>query len=100
MTAVEAFTLEVKENGRVFLPVAFRHSMGVQSGDRLIARVAERGRAELVTASHAVASARGMFAHLAPEGISMADELIQERQEDMAREEGDAVESSTDDNRS
>lgn len=100
MTAVEAFTLEVKENGRVFLPVAFRQSMGVQSGDRLIARVTEKGKAELVTAGHAVASARGMFAHLAPEEVSMVDELIQQRREEVTREEGVTTESETDDNRS
>lgn len=86
MTAKEAFTLEVKENGRVFLPVAFRQSMGVQSGDRLIARVTEKGKAEVVTARHAVASARGMFAHLVSDGVSLADELVQERHEEADRE--------------
>lgn len=100
MNATEAFTLEVKENGRIFLPVAFRQSMGVQSGDRLIARVTEKGRAELVTASHAVASARGIFAHLAPDGMSMVDELIRERREEAAREEGTLIGSETDDDRS
>lgn len=100
MEAIEAFTLEVKENGRIFLPVAFRQSMGVQSGDRLIARVTEKGKAELVTAGHAVASARGMFAYLAPEGASMVDELIQERREEAAREEGKAAGRETDDDRS
>lgn len=86
MTAQEAFTLEVKENGRVFLPVAFRQSMGIHSGDRLIARVTEKGKAELVTAGHAIASARGMFAHLAVDGESLAEELIEERRQEAARE--------------
>jgi bifunctional DNA-binding transcriptional regulator/antitoxin component of YhaV-PrlF toxin-antitoxin module len=86
MTALEAFTLEVKENGRIFLPVAFRQSMGIHSGDRLIARVAEKGKAELVTAEHAIASARGMFAHLAVDGESLAEELIEERRQEAARE--------------
>lgn len=86
MTATEAFTLEVKENGRIFLPVAFRHRMGVQSGDRLIARVTEQGRAELVTAGHALATTRGMFAHLVTDGASLADELIQERRAEASRE--------------
>lgn len=97
MTGIEAFTLEVKENGRIFLPVAFRQSMGVHSGDRLIARVTEKGKAELVTASHAVASTRGIFAHLAPEGLSMVDELIRERREEVAREEGASTGSEMDD---
>ncbi|WP_152545036.1 AbrB/MazE/SpoVT family DNA-binding domain-containing protein [Deinococcus phoenicis] len=86
MSAIEAFTLEVKENGRVFLPVAFRQSMGIEPGERLIARVTEKGKAELVTAGHAVASARGMFAHLVPDGVSLADELVRERHEEAARE--------------
>lgn len=86
MTAKDAFTLELKENGRVFLPVAFRQSMGVQSGDRLIARVTEKGKAEVVTAGHAVASARGMFAHLVSDGTSLADELVSERHEEAAQE--------------
>ncbi|UQN10683.1 AbrB/MazE/SpoVT family DNA-binding domain-containing protein [Deinococcus sp. QL22] len=86
MTAKEAFTLEVKENGRVFLPVAFRQSMGIHSGDRLIVRVAEKGKAELVTAGHAIASTRGMFAHLAMNGESLADELIEERRQEAAQE--------------
>lgn len=100
MAGVEAFTLEVKENGRIFLPVAFRQSMGVQSGDRLIARVLEKGKAELVTAGHAVASARGMFAHLAPEGVSMVDELLRERREEVAWEADIATRSGMDDDRS
>lgn len=86
MATIEAFTLEVKENGRVFLPVAFRQSMGVQSGDRLIARVTEKGKAELVTARNAVVSARGMFAHLVSDGSSLAGELIQERREEAGQE--------------
>ena len=84
MTAKEAFTLEVKDNGRVFLPVAFRQQMGIDLGERLIARVTEKGKAELVTAGHAIAATRGMFAHLAE--TSMADELIQERHAEAARE--------------
>ena len=100
MTIIEAFTLEVKENGRIFLPVAFRQSMGVQSGDRLIARVTEKGKAELVTASHAVASARGMFAHLTSGGMSLVDDLIRERREEAAVEESTSMGSETDDERS
>ncbi|PNY79241.1 AbrB/MazE/SpoVT family DNA-binding domain-containing protein [Deinococcus koreensis] len=86
MTTTEAFSLEVKENGRVFLPVAFRQRLGVQSGDRLIARVTEEGKAELVTAGHALAVTRGMFAHLVTDGTSLADELIQERRAEAGRE--------------
>lgn len=86
MTAKEAFTLEVKENGRVFLPVAFRQSMGIEPGERLIACVREKGKAELVTAGHAVASARGMFAHLVSDGVSLAEELVRERHEEAERE--------------
>lgn len=81
----------------MFLPVAFRSSMGVQSGDQLIARITERGKAELVTADHAIASARGMFAYLASGGMSMADELIQERRNEAAQEEGDLTGTETDD---
>lgn len=86
MTIIEAFSLEVKENGRVFLPVAFRQRLGVQPGERLIARVTGQGRAELVTAGHALASARGLFAHLVTDGVSLADELIQERRAEAGRE--------------
>ena len=86
MTATETFPLEVEENGRVFLPVAFRLRLGVQPGDRLIARVTELGRAELVTIGHALATTRGMFAHLVTDGASLADELIQERRAEAGRE--------------
>lgn len=74
--------------------------MGVQLGDRLIARITGKGKAELVTASHAVASARGIFAHLAPEGVSMVEELLRERREEVVLEEGNVGASGTDDERS
>lgn len=84
MAAKETYTLEVKENGRIFLPVAFRQQLGVGQGERLIARVTEKGKAELVTATHAVSSTRGLYAGLSE--VSLADELIQERRAEAERE--------------
>jgi len=79
MNTPEAFTLEVKENGRIFLPVALRSLMGIHSGDRLIVTITQRGKAELVTAEHAIASTRGMFASLKTDATSFTEELSAER---------------------
>ncbi len=86
MNTVEAFTLEVKENGRVFLPVAFRSLMGLHSGDRLIVTVTQKGKAELMTAQHAITSTRGLFAARLRNEPSLADELLAERRTEASRE--------------
>lgn len=62
MTDPEPFLLVVKANGRVILPVALREEMGLAAGDRLVVLVLEKGKAELITTKHAVASTFGLFA--------------------------------------
>lgn len=80
----ETFELEVKPNGRVVLPAALRAELGLKPGDRFLVKVRDENHAELVTVRAALASVRGMFAHLP--GPSLADELIADRRAEAERE--------------
>lgn len=76
-------TVRFGPDGRVLVPVELRRALGVTPGEPLVARVIER---QLVIERRADALRRvqGRFATI-PEGVSLADELIEDR-----RREADA----------
>jgi AbrB family looped-hinge helix DNA binding protein len=71
--------------GRLVVPASLRRQLGLEPGDRLIARV-EDGRLVLEPRSAVLARVRQMFAHVPPE-VSLVDELIAERRAEAARED-------------
>jgi len=70
-------TVRFGPDGRVLVPVELRRALGVTPGEPLVARVIER---QLVIERRADALRRvqGRFATI-PEGVSLADELIEDR---------------------
>lgn len=83
----EQFSVTVGARGRVVLPAALRERLGVGEGDKLVLTVQPDGSVKLVSVRDAVRRARGLFAHLAPPGVSLVDELIAERWEEARRED-------------
>lgn len=73
-------TVRFGPDGRVLVPVELRRALGVTPGEPLVARVIER---QLVIERRADALRRvqGRFATI-PEGVSLADELIEDRRRD------------------
>jgi len=70
--------LTVARNGRVEIPASMRAELGVQQGDKLIARLMD-GVLILEPIDAAIRRAQGMVAKYVPSGSPLVDELIAER---------------------
>jgi AbrB family looped-hinge helix DNA binding protein len=71
--------------GRVVIPAAFRESLGLKEGDVLFARL-EDGEIVLLTPEAAMLRAQAIVRQFVPEGVSLVDELIEERRREAERE--------------
>jgi AbrB family looped-hinge helix DNA binding protein len=71
--------------GRVVIPAAFRESLGLKEGDVLFARL-EDGEIVLLTPEAAMRRAQAIVRQFVPEGVSLVDELIEERRREAKRE--------------
>ena len=72
------------QGGRIVLPAEFREALGVKTGDELILSLKD-DEVRVYTRRAAIKRAQGMLKHIAP-GRSLADELIQERRAEAAKE--------------
>jgi len=73
-------------DGRVVVPAPFREALGLKEGDTLIAS-AEQGKLSFLTIPAAVRRAQEMLRQFVPEGVSLVDELIQDRRREVEEEE-------------
>ena len=81
----EQYTLYLGARGRIVLPASVRSQLGLKDGDCLVLTVEADGSLRLVSLSKQVRKLQGIFKDIAP-GVSLADELIQERREESRRE--------------
>jgi bifunctional DNA-binding transcriptional regulator/antitoxin component of YhaV-PrlF toxin-antitoxin module len=84
-TEVRTYQLKVDSAGRVVLPADFRLRSAIATGDQLVADDDGAG-IRIRTVDQAIAEAQALVARLVPEGVSLVDELIAEREEEAARE--------------
>lgn len=75
-------------DGRVVIPAAFREVLAIKDGDTLIASV-EEGVLQLMTIPAAVRRAQAMVRRFVPEGVSLVDELFEDRRREVERERRD-----------
>lgn len=75
-------------DGRVVIPAAFRESLGLKEGDVLFARL-EGGEIALLTPKAAMRRAQAIVRRFIPEGVSLVDELIEDRRREAKREAED-----------
>ena len=78
---------KLAEGGRVVIPAEFRRALGIQVGDELIVRL-EKGEIRLLTLDRAIAQAQEAVRRYVPAGTSLVEELLADRREEAAREEG------------
>ena len=74
--ATTAVEVKIGEGGRLVIPSELRHQLGLNSGDRLVARV-EDGRLVLEKAETIKQRLKQRFAHLKGQGV--IDDLIADR---------------------
>ena len=82
---MDTVAVKLGTGGRVVLPVKFRKAQGVEPGDELIMALDE-GQLRIFTIGEAIKRAQGMVRRYIPDDRSLADELIQERRAESARE--------------
>ena len=80
--------LRVGPGGHVVIPAALREALGIKEGDVLFVRI-EDGELHLLTSTAAMHRAQAMVRQVVPEGVSLVDGLIAERQREAAKERGD-----------
>lgn len=77
--------VQVGSGGRVVIPAEMRTAMGVGEGDILSAQVID-GELRLLSQEMAIRKAQELVRRYIPEGVSLVDQLIEERRSEAARE--------------
>jgi len=72
--------------GRVVVPAAFREALGLSDGDTLIASIVD-GELRLLTVQAAMRRAQAIIRKFVPEGVSLVDELLEDRRREVEREQ-------------
>jgi bifunctional DNA-binding transcriptional regulator/antitoxin component of YhaV-PrlF toxin-antitoxin module len=76
------------KGGRFVVPAKFRKEMGWEAGDKLTLAVVEN-ELRVVSVKQAIRDARSFIAQHVPPGVSLVDELIRERREEVRREDAE-----------
>jgi AbrB family looped-hinge helix DNA binding protein len=82
---LEQYTVNLAETGELVIPETVRKQLNLQPGDSLTLTLENDGSLRLFSLRKSVQKIQGIFKDIAP-GISLADELIQERREEVHRE--------------
>jgi AbrB family looped-hinge helix DNA binding protein len=80
--------LRLGPDGRVVIPAAFREVLKLSEGDTLVASIAD-GELHLLTIQAAVRRAQAIVRRFVPEGVSLVDELLEDRRREVEREHQD-----------
>lgn len=70
----------IRDGGRIVIPATYRKSLGLKPGDEVL-MVLEDGEIRIISKRQAVARAQKLLRRYIPEGRTLSDELIQEREE-------------------
>ncbi|HBL30574.1 MAG TPA: AbrB family transcriptional regulator [Acidobacteria bacterium] len=72
-------TTTLDGDGRLVLPAEVRSSLGLEAGDRVVFVLDEKGVHLRPSRTEAVRRAQALVRQYIPEGVSLADELMEER---------------------
>ncbi len=86
-TSRKGNTVVLGDRGRIVLPADLRKRLGLKPGSKFAIDTEEDGSIRLRPYAAIAQATVGMYAHLAPEGVSMVDELIAERRREARLEE-------------
>ncbi len=78
--------LEIAADGRLGLPEPLRSTLGVERGGKVMAQLAQDGTVTLRSVEAAVKQAQAIFSRYAKPGVSLVDELIEDRRAEARRE--------------
>lgn len=75
-------------DGRVTVPIQLRREFGMEQGGQLTLRK-EDGILQLLTEEQLLEDARAAVREMVPAGVSLTDELFQDRRREAAQEEAE-----------
>jgi len=78
---MNAIRVRMGQSGRIVIPRPLRDAMAISPGDDLWAWIEEDGL-RLVTATTAIVQAQSVVRRYVPEGVSLVDELLDERRQE------------------
>ena len=78
MKKVERKTVKIDEDGRVVIPAEFRDTLGLKAGDAVIFTL-DGDELGMYTLKQAVKRVQETVRKYVPDGVSLVDELIEER---------------------
>ncbi|HEY8740969.1 MAG TPA: AbrB/MazE/SpoVT family DNA-binding domain-containing protein [Candidatus Dormibacteraeota bacterium] len=81
----ERFDVQLGPQGRIVIPARLRRALGLKPGDRMVAGLEDQ-RVVLERREAVLARLQASFADAVPAGVSLVDELIEERRAEAARE--------------
>lgn len=77
--------VQIREGGRLVVPVNLRKALKIKAGDELIVRL-EQDSIRLIPLQQAVNLAQKAVKQYVPSGVSLVDDLIKTRREEVGRE--------------
>lgn len=77
--------VRIIEGGKLIIPAIMRRELGIATGDTVLVDV-EGGELRIRSLPQAVARAQAILRRHVPEGVSLAAELIADRQREAERE--------------
>jgi hypothetical protein len=80
-----AVKVRLGADGAVQLPTSFRDALGLKDGDALFARLSD-GEIHLLTPTAAMRRAQAIVRQFVPEGVSLVNELLDDRRREVERE--------------
>ena len=76
---------KLSQGGRVVIPAEYRKALGLKPGDHVVLSL-EDGEVRVSPVDRWVRRAQDLVRRHVPKGVSLADEVIQERRQEAARE--------------
>lgn len=77
---------KIGEGGRIVIPSRIRHAIGAEIGDKVTLSV-KNNSLRITTQKEALRRLQALVRKHVPKGVSLVDELIRDRREEVAREE-------------
>jgi AbrB family looped-hinge helix DNA binding protein len=79
--------LQIRKGGRLVLPAKLRKALNIKTGDQVVVRL-ENDSIRLIPVQQAVTMAQRAVKQYVPEGVSLVDELIKSRKEEVEAGDG------------
>lgn len=82
---MESRSTKIVDGGKLVIPASFRREMGVQAGDTVVMEMVD-GELRIRSRDAAIMEIQKLVRGLVPEGVSLADELIEGRRAEAVKE--------------